>query len=253
MIIKKIYKKILSLIKRNKVHLSYSGPYSSWKIAEEKSVGIGSKYILQKVEKATKNVLNGKYLYERDGTNFNNFPKKYTLRTKLIEIGIKDKVIVDFGGGLASSFISNRDILDGKVKKYVVVEQQNFCKVGNKISQIHNLPVDFLDTLDKIYYADIIIFSSVLQYIENWKEIIHKTISLKPKFIIVDRQPFTFNKSEIFIQENDGYYKRKVSHPIYFINIDEFKSNFKDYSIEETWLSDFDPDDYMGILFKLKE
>lgn len=235
-------------ILKSKSHLEFSGPYATWSEAQQSSVGYDSPFALGKVRTALLEVLTGNKKYERDGTSFDAIPSIYTVRDKLNKLLAPSSIVVDFGGGLGGTYVNNRDIIDGRCQQYIVIEQKSFCDEGKRIAADFDLPVCFLESPKDIHLekVDIVIASSVLHYIDDWRGIVDQLLALTPSHIIVDRQPFTNGKTGIFVQENDGYYEEKVSYPARIINQAEFISAFKGYTPIETWKSDFDPPDHLG-------
>lgn len=247
---KKLIRKVLNRLKPRSP--LYSGPYADWGAAMSSSVGYDSPYALKKVSEAVENVLNGTFSYERDGTTFEEAPKKNKLRSLLGILKASNKVIADFGGGLGGTFINNRDIFnDTKIGNYYIIEQASFCEKGKQLAERYDLPILFESNLQSLpAKPDIVIFSGVLQYIENWDEVVSQSLLYSPSYIIIDRQPFTSNENIILVQENNGYYEQKVSYPSWILNKEQFISKFKGYKVIEEWVSDFDPPDHLGFLLK---
>jgi len=247
---KKFLKKILKKNRTN--HLVYSGPYTTWSEAEKNSTGYDSKIIIEKVSESTLKVINGIKAYERDGTLFDNKPEKNMLLKQLTITGIYGKVIVDMGGGLGSNYINYSNFFRNNNCIYYVVEQENFVEKGNELAKEYNLNLNFRKKLREINEnINIVIFSSFLQYIENWKKIVSEIKERKPQSIFIDRQPLTNKDSGIFIQLNTGYYKKNVTYPLHILNEKEFTNEFKPYVMVERWDSDFDPPYFKGFHFKL--
>ena len=246
---KKFLKKILK--KFRKSHLEYSGPYSTWSEAVKDSTGYESKIILEKVSDSTLQVLNGLKAYERDGTSFDNKPEKNTLLEELETTNIYGKVIVDMGGGLGSNYINYSNFFKDNNCIYYVVEQENFIEKGNEISNKYNLNLNFRKDLSEINEnIDIIICSSFLQYIKNWKKIVSEIKEKRPQSIFVDRHPLTNKDSKILVQLNTGYYKKNVTYPLHIVNEEEFTKEFKPYVSLKRWDSDFDPPYFKGFHFR---
>ena len=229
---KKFLKKILK--KFRKSHLVYSGPYTTWSEAVKNSTGYDSKIIIEKVSESTLKVINGVKAYERDGTLFDNKPEKNMLLEQLAKTNIYGKVIVDMGGGLGSNYINYSNFFRDNNCIYYVVEQENFIEKGNEIAKEYNLNLNFRKELSEIdENIDIVICSSFLQYIENWKTIVSEIKAKKPQNIFVDRHPLTNKDSEILVQLNTGYYKKKVTYPLHLVNEEEFIKEFKPYVMIE--------------------
>lgn len=246
---KKFLKEILRKFKKS--HLVYSGPYTTWSEAVKDSTGYDSKIIIDMVSKSTLEVLNGIKAYERDGTSFDNKPEKNMLLEQLAKTNIYGKVIVDMGGGLGSNYINYLNFFRDNNCIYYVVEQENFKEVGNKIAKEYNLNLNFRKELSEIdENINIVICSSFLQYIENWRRIVAEIKEKKPQNIFVDRHPLTDKNSEILVQLNTGYYKKKVTYPLHIVNEEEFIKEFLPYVKIKSWKSDFDPPYFKGFHFR---
>lgn len=237
-------------VRNSKSHLEYSGPYDSWESAVQNSVGYESEVVLEKVALAVRRVLSGHAAYERDGTCFSVKPEKDTLSQILENKAVSKSKIVDFGGSLGSSFISNRNLLQLREVEYIVIEQENFTHAGRDIANEFQLPILFESKLvnENLQDVDILVLSSVLQYLENYEEVIRQLISFKPKSVIIDRTPFIDGESQIFVQENNGYYQPKVSYPVRHLNEGSLIKCLTGYKVAMEWLSDFDPPNHKGFL-----
>lgn len=234
-------------------HLEYSGPYSDWETAIRNSVGYESNVVLEKVQSATRKVLNNVDEYERDGTSFPRRPRRDTLGSLLQDLLAANSRVIDFGGSLGSTFLANRVFLQEQKVSYTVIEQENFVRAGKELTVEFNLPLQFElhASNDLLQDVDVLILSGVLQYLENFKEKIGELISLKPNHVIIDRTPIVEGDCQIFVQENPGYYKPKVSYPVRNINRQELLDCFPEYLVAREWPSDFDPGNHRGFLLSL--
>jgi putative methyltransferase (TIGR04325 family) len=230
----------------------FSGPYRTWDAAAAAAVGFDSPYVLDKVRSAVESVLRKDKAYERDGTAFDQMPDKCALRLQIKSLLKRDSVVVDFGGGLGGTFVNNLDLFSRDwCGQYFIVEQPNFCRAGAEISEKFNLPLTYLGDLGQAPPGpSILIASGVLAYIPNWLEVVSVMLDKKPECILVDRQLLSCEETRIFVQENDGYYEKKVSYPLRIINRDEFLAAFTGYEVVNEWQSDFDPDGYLGFLLR---
>jgi putative methyltransferase (TIGR04325 family) len=74
--------------------------------------------------------------------------------------------VLDFGGALGSHYFQNKEFLKPiKIKKWIVVEQERYVKVGKE--KIADGVLDFARSIDEIDHANILIASSVIQYLEK--------------------------------------------------------------------------------------
>jgi putative methyltransferase (TIGR04325 family) len=77
---------------------------------------------------------------------------------------------------------------------------------------------------------NVLLLSSVLQYLEKPYEWIAKFIALKIPYIIIDRTAFVNSETDILTVQNVPEEIYKASYPAWFFNIDAFTSHFKNYT-----------------------
>ncbi|MBL8202087.1 MAG: methyltransferase, TIGR04325 family [Chromatiales bacterium] len=232
-------------------HSRFSGAYPDWETARRDSDGWDSPAVLDKVRAGVLDVLQGRSAYERDGTSFAALPRADTLRRLLSRLATADSWIIDFGGGLGGTWINNRDILPPGVR-FTVIEQPSFCEAGRRIAADHGLPVQFstsVEALGEQGKPDVVIFSGVLSYVEDWERIVAAVLRLEPANIVVDRQILTAEDGYVCTQRVTGYYARPVSYPLRVFNEERFVAAFAGYGIRQRWVSDFDPPDHLGFHF----
>lgn len=241
----KIKNKFLQLVNRNNHSLfALIGPYDSYEEAAQRSSGYESKVILDKVYKAVVDVLEGNFAYERDGTAFAMRPSIDNLRRLLSAFLKENDVVVDFGGGFGGSFINNRDLFRDS-NSYIVVEQSNFVEAGRELSKKYGLPIQIIDNLCYLpVKPDIIILSSVLQYIPNAEQVLRKVAELMPRLIIVDRTAFAPNNSspKWWMQVEPAYYQVPISYPNRPLPLEVILNLLSQYSVLERWTNSFDPE-----------
>ena len=178
----------------------WRGSYRSWSDAESASLGYDSEKIVQAVEKAVEKVLNGEAAFERDSIAFQRIDYSWPLLGIILSLIIKNNRlrVLDFGGSLGSSYLQNRAFLkDIDDITWMVVEQSKFVKSGSKIYKNTDEPIYFFESIEEaIQYAppDIIIFSSVLQYLEDPWEIIGQAYMAGIPELLVDITPFSTKK-----------------------------------------------------------
>lgn len=201
---------------KNESQCVYEGDFKSWKDAEDNSSGYGEKNILEKVKESTLAVLSGKAVYERDSALFKDKKISFHLMAYIAKLGLSREriVIVDFGGALGSTYLQNREFLKSLPVdiEYNIVEQQSFVNEGKKLFKEDNL-VNFVYSLDEIQEnIDLILFSGVLQCVEEYEKIILKVLERRIEYVIIDRTPIS-KRERICIQKvPDSIYE--ASFPI---------------------------------------
>jgi putative methyltransferase (TIGR04325 family) len=165
--------------------------------------------------------------------------------------------ILDFGGSLGSSYFQNIRFLNSiKKLNWCIVEQPAYVETG--LLYFEDERLHFFKNINECYEKyniDVVLLSSVLQYLEYPYNYLNELVEKKPKYIIIDRTPFVKKPDRITIQKvNPRFYK--ASYPCWFFNIDKFR-NFM--SINYDLIFEFDALDkayikseFKGFLYKLK-
>jgi len=234
---------IISLLD-NLLKIQWRGNYRSWDEAQSKTTTYSSKNILKKVHESLYKVKIGQSVYERDSVLFEEIQYSWPLLAGLMIAAAKlsGKIhVLDFGGSLGSTYFQNKKFLDQFDDfKWSVVEQKHFVKVGK---------TDFEDEKLKFYLSvedclkeqsiDVLIFSSVLQYLEHPYEYLKNLISqTNAKYILFDRPPFTKRQERIVIQTvPSNIYK--ASYPCHIFNKIKFMDHLSSlgYSLLEEFNS----------------
>ena len=216
----KIRTTLNQLLNRN---IKLIGNFKSWKEASLNSKGYSDIQIFKKTKSSFEKVLNGRASYERDSVAFyKDSPNKDLLKVVSGIIKKKNKInICDFGGSLASSYFQNIKFLNKSQITWNIFEQKMYVNYAKKNIKISNL--NFFSDLDKVLKKniDLIIFSSVLQYLEYPNKILYKISKKKIKHIIILRTPFT-NKSELLKIQIIPKYIYDSSYPVRIFNYKSF-------------------------------
>jgi len=238
-IISYIYKKIKKSINnknkndRLKKYLEH-GWYAGFKSYEEVkkiSEGYDADVILRKCSCSLLKVKNGEAVYERDSVLFDKIQYSYPLLTSLIWIASKsgNKLdIIDFGGSLGSSYFQNYRMLSHLDSvKWNIVEQENFIVEGKKNFQDNNLKFYFTikDCL-KENKPNAILFSSVIQYIENPYMFLDNILAYNFEYIIFDLTGFVESQEDILTLQVVPETIYNANYPCRFFNEEKFKNIF---------------------------
>ena len=123
----------------------------------------------------------------------------------------KSLTVLDYGGGLASTFFRNYDIINGLGFTWTIIEQDHIVVAADKL--LHQIPnLKFLSVSDfkqqeNLGY-EILIFGSSLQFMEKPKNLLASLFHDKLKSIVFEQIPFMENgPTRLTIQ--------KVKKPIY--------------------------------------
>jgi putative methyltransferase (TIGR04325 family) len=210
--------------------------YNNWGSAELDSTGYNSDIILEKCKIAQLKVIRGEARYERDSVIFHESSFHWQLLATIQFLAIENSdqiTILDFGGSLGSLFFQNRSMLNLKNKiNWLIVEQDNFVKCGNDF--FSNTELSFFNSVEsaiEFKNPDLIILSSVLQYIEHPQELIGKLLSSNPKYIIIDRTPNSLIDNDYITVQEVPTYIYPASYPCWIFSKKKLISYFSDFSL----------------------
>lgn len=248
---------ILKSLKTNS-KFGWSGDFSNWNEAKEKSRGYDSDIIFNKVFEATKRVISGEAKYERDSVLFNDENLNYHLLSSIAfaQGKIPELSIIDFGGALGSLYFQHKKLISNHII-WTVVEQKKFVALGKKL-KTDNL--NFKESVSEVNTdpkSTLLLLSSVIQYFENPYLLLEELLANKFQFIFIDRTGFNedLSKDRLTIQ-NVPPEIYEASYPCWFLSEEKLLKVFeKDYRQIFTFDS-FDkaniPSQYKGFLFERK-
>ena len=205
----------------------WSGNYASWEEAKKSSTGYDKDVILERVKNAILKVKNGEAVFERDSVLFD----KPTYNCPLLPIFLKvakenqnELEIIDFGGSLGSTYFQYKPFLSHLNKiEWNVVEQANFVKCGKEyITTDELLFHESIENVIKKNKPKILLLSSVIQYIDEPKQLIEKIISYNFDYIIFDRTAFIKKSDDLLTIQSVPEYIYKASYPAWFFNYEKF-------------------------------
>ena len=243
------------------LHVHFPSECTSWSAAELMCSGYDSPEIVNKVLGTTIKVLNGEFAYERDSVGFLKAEYSWPVLCGLLLAASTNEnhlSVLDFGGGLGSSFFQNRRFLAALSSvNWSVVEQSAFVNAGNEKVKFKGL--HFYNSINEcvlVCQPNAILLSSVLQYINNYQIVIDQITKIAAEFIIIDRTPFLKNGSieKIFTQKvPDWIYQ--ASYPCRFFVESDFIKIFesKGYFLLESFDSFDDLDNrakWGGYIFR---
>jgi len=220
----------------------WKGDYISWEEAQDASTGYDTNTIFESVKSSLLQVKQGKAEYERDSVIFDEIQYSWPLLAGLMFVAVKKGEIrvLDFGGSLGSTYYQNKKFLDRiESVSWSIVEQERFVDVGK--AEFEDNRLNFFHAVDdcvKKNRPNVLLLSSVLQYIEKPYELLDDILKHDFEYILIDRNPFGKLREKITLQvvPPDIY---EASYPCHFFNEEGFIEYFnkKQYSIVETFIS----------------
>lgn len=225
----------------SKKMLAFSGNYSTWEEARKQCSGYDSKEIFDKVKKAAIDVRDGKACFERDGYLFYEKHTNFPILSILLSIYMESSnlKVLDFGGSLGSMYFQHKDVLQqiGENFKWTVVEQEHFVRFGKQ--ELCDNFINFEYYMKDVKDCNCIIFGSVLQYIENYIDILIEALEKDCEHIVVDKTPVSTAEWISIEQVHEPIYE--ASYPMRVINKDKLTKLFfeKGYYLVENWIPEY--------------
>jgi len=224
-----------SAIKQPKRESEYGwfGDYATWNDAKLKCTGYDSDIILDKVTESLLKVKNGEVIYERDSVLFDEVHYSWPLLSGLLSAAVENNGklnVIDFGGSLGSTYFQNKNYLSiAKELSWNIVEQEHFVIKGELVFQ--NEELKFYESIDKCLEkksCNVLLLSSVLQYLDRPLDFLEKAINYNFDYIIIDRTSFIKGQqSRITIQRvHPEIYD--ANYPCWFFNENELTDVLKD-------------------------
>ncbi len=234
---RKIIKKVIPPIITDylkAIKFPWKGEFSSWSEAMHLCSGYDSDLIADKILKSALKVHAGTFPYERDSVLFDVVQYSWPLSTVILHCANKfGKLrVLDFGGGLGSSYFQNLFFIDpiNDVKWYIV-EQGKLIERSAPLSSERLIFKNDLNEVVKESEVNLVIFSSVLQYIEKPSVVIDEVLKLKPDLILIDRVSIVKNEKDVLTIQSveDSIYE--ASYPCWFFNERSLLEKFENYSV----------------------
>ena len=92
--------------------------------------------------------------------------------------------ILDFGGGIGTTFAAVAEGVRNRRLDYHVVEMPNVCEIGARIFK-DDPRISFHSTLPvDITSVDIVHFGSSIQYVEDWRDFLQRVVRYRPGLLL---------------------------------------------------------------------
>ena len=240
-------KNIINKIYKRKAceNIEFIGGYESFELAQNDCVGYDANNILEKTKNSLLKVKKGEAVYERDSVLFDRIEYSWPLLSNLMYVAAKNDGIIniiDFGGSLGSTYYQNIKYLKEFNVTWNIVEQEKHVQCGREHFQ--NDTLKFYSSIKECLKSEeqnIILLSSVLQYLSDKSTIINDIINFDFNYIIIDRMPFIQSGNNLFVKQIVPDWIYKASYPVVIYDEKNFLSEFsKKYKILEEWNCDID-------------
>lgn len=173
-------------------HVRFQGGYENWDEAAAACSGYDAERILDKVLQAALKVRQSEAAFERDSVLFDQPEYVWPLATGLLEVAAARGgclQVLDFGGSLGSTYFQHRPLLHRLSKiGWHVVEQGHYVRAGQEYLQDQCLRFhESIRLCLEEVHPDVILFSSVLQYLADPWAVLDELVQVGADLIVVDK------------------------------------------------------------------
>lgn len=180
-------------VRRRLFSITWEGDYPTWTEAERRGGGYDAPAIAENVARALRKVRSGAALFERDGVAFEEPAPEWPALDWIVQRAHRQGYlrVLDFGGSLGSLYFQYRTVWDRLPRvEWQVVEQSHFTAIGRR--EFAEGSLQFFDTPEAAEASgptDVLLLSSVLQYVPRPHELLDSLLAKRPSAVIVDRTP----------------------------------------------------------------
>ena len=241
---------IYQKFKERRAPIRYKYGFSSWMEAKAASTGYSENSILEKVSSQTALIVARNSGWVRDGYYFPEAKLDFEILSVLsLHTAKTSKLrVLDFGGALGTTYFQNRRILEkfGIAFCWNIIEQPNFVREGKQIlGSFNNLHFfeSFKDATPSA--SDLVIFSSVLEYLEDPYRVLQEIMDweVKPLGIVIDRSPIDAVSSDKYVVQSVDESIHRAKLPLRILGQDRITEILSNgYSLISDWVSSTQPD-----------
>jgi putative methyltransferase (TIGR04325 family) len=155
--------------------------------------------------------------------------------------------VLDIGGGLGEYFFLLEKIVPSLTVHWTIVETSAVCELAIRTvpAQTNLVWTDSVDHAEGNF--DIVLMSSVIQYVENPYELLNIGIE-KSNFLILNRCPLTESKKGVVCIQRPGFFESKGSYPVHMLSEAQLINHLRGQGeILSRWLV---PEDVAIVRFK---
>lgn len=223
--------------------ISYEGSYKNWHDAEMAAAGYDATDLVTRLVNAARTVKRGEAAWEQDGVIHTETPSDFPVLTGLLRIALERRLdclhIVDFGGGFGSSYYQCRAHLPRSLcLDWRIVEQPSLVRYG--IAEFTTPQLRFFPSLEAATAiedvpADVVLLSSVLQYLEHPYRLLDEIAQQAIPYLLIDRHPCSFTREMITVQHIPASLYR-ASYPSWLFDRQRFIEYLeRNYELISQW------------------
>lgn len=187
---------------RSRYLSTFKDGFSSFAEAVAAAGGYDSTDIANRAEEAARAVISGQAAFERDGVTFADPDPRWPVVAGLL-LGRREGQplrVLDFGGGLGSTYWQNRGVLEaglsGHSLEWTVVEQLSMVERGTSLPP-HGIQYAGSVAEANPGGADCVLLSSSLQYLEDPHHVLAELLDTGVRVLVIDRTPMASVTADI--------------------------------------------------------
>lgn len=198
--------------------IRFRGEFVSWEEASAASSGYDSDAIFHKTREAALKVKCGEVAFERDSVVFDRVEFSFPVLAGLLRVACArggELNVLDFGGALGSTYRQFKAFgVPLRALRWNVVEQPHFVECGREMFQ--DAELRFFETIGEVVRdcrPDVVLLSSVLQYIKCPYDLIEQINLLDWAHVLVDRTPCASADRDVLTVQSVPSTIYKASYP----------------------------------------
>lgn len=184
----------------------YRGQFRDWASACAAARGYAETQLAERIESAALAVQRGEAVWEKDGVTYDYLPPAHALWASLARVALARGdgrlVVLDFGGAYGSSFRQCRAFLSDLAElRWLIVEQKHVVERGQAAHAGGGL--EFYPDINVAVSTeppDVVLFSAVLQYLEDPWQWLDACVRHDVDFILIDRLPCSVGAGALTVQ-----------------------------------------------------
>jgi len=188
---------------------------------------------VERVGAATREVIDGRAAFERDGVLFFEpefrWPVAYALAASTARHG--EIRVLDLGGSLGSVFWQHRDVLPPVPMTWTVIEQDAFVELGRAIA---TPPLTFATSIDQAAEFGpwhVGLLSSVLQYLPDPWQALANVLSSGVDMVVIDRTPIYSGAQDLPTLQRVPEHIYPASYPAWILSEPQLEEAMRGWRI----------------------
>lgn len=185
--------------------IRYRGEFPDWNAALNAAGGYDDEHLIERLANAARAVKEGSAAWDQDGVSSDDVPPNLPLFAALSRVALATRgelSVLDFGGALGSSYFQCKHFLSDVCRlDWRIVEQPRLVEIGQQ--EISRETLRFFPSIESALAPprpDVVLLSSVLQYIENPWGILEQILVTDIPYLVIDRHPCSITHEMITVQ-----------------------------------------------------